>query len=239
TVAAFIAEPIVGASLGAVTAATGYFTRIREICDTYEVLLIADEVMCGTGRTGTFFAHQQEGFLPDIVTLAKGLGGGYLPLAATIARQKIIEPFEQAGHGFSHGHTYVGHASSCAVGVAVLETIESEQLLGAVHRQGAHLEAALTQAFTHHPNIGDIRGRGLFRALEIVSDKNSKTVPKEAPLLAKRIRENAMKQGLMCYPSGSVDNCHILLAPPFILADQHIDQMVDRLKPALEEALNA
>ena len=242
SVAAFIVEPVVGASLGAVPAVEGYFKRIREICDTYEILLIADEIMCGTGRTGTFFAHEQEGFLPDIVTLAKGIGGGYLPLAATVARQKIVERFSQKDSPFDHGHTYVGHASACAAGVAVLDTIEKYQLLGAVKAKGLMLEKALTAAFAKHPNVGDIRGRGLFQAIEFVSDKTQKTPLGNGPAIAKSLKDTAMQQGLMCYPSGGQVrdglSAHILLAPPFILEARHIDEMVDKLTATVNEVFD-
>jgi len=237
TVAAFIAEPVVGASLGAVTASTGYFQKIREICDRYDVLLIADEVMCGTGRTGTFYAHEQENFTPDIVTLAKGIGGGYQPLAATLARRHLVDHFSRPGNIFDHGHTYVGHASSCAVGMAVVDAIEKYQLLGSVKVMGDRLQTALTEQFRDHPHIGDIRGRGLLRALELISDNDNQTPINSTPPLAKAIRNSAMDHGLLCYPSDGSENngSHILLAPPFILEDRHIDEMVNKLRSVLTE----
>ena len=234
TVAAFIAEPVIGASLGAVTAAPGYFQKIRAICDKYDVLLIADEVMCGTGRTGSFYAHEQENFLPDIVTLAKGIGGGYQPLAATLARHKIVEPFSKPGQSFDHGHTYVGHASACAVGMGVVDALEKYQLLGAVQVMGERLQTALDDAFMDHPHISDIRGRGLFRALEL----DSETL-QFSPGLAKAIRNCAMKHGLLCYPGIGYKSCHILFAPPFILEDCHIDEMVEKLRAVLTEMTGA
>lgn len=237
TVAAFIAEPVVGASLGAVAAATGYFKKIRAICDRYNVLLIADEVMCGTGRTGSFFAHEQEAFLPDIVTLAKGLGGGYQPLAATIARAHVLETFE--AKSFSHGHTYVGHAAACAAGLAVLDTIDRHQLLRAVAVQGEKLKRAVTETFAEHPNVGDIRGRGLFQAIELVADRGSKMPFQNGAAIAARLRHCSMENGIMVYPSGSIENCHILLAPPFIMEGQHIDEAMERLKLVLKEVFGA
>jgi len=239
TVAAFIVEPVAGASLGAVPAVEGYFKRIRQICDAHDVLLIADEVMCGTGRTGSFFAHEQEGFLPDIVTMAKGIGGGYQPLAATIASKKIVERFSQKSSPFDHGHTYVGHASACAAGSAVVEAIEKYQLLGVVRAKGAILNDALVEAFTGHENVGDIRGRGLFQALELVADKTKKTPLSDGPLFAKKIKNKAMQNGLMCYPSGGLErddlSTHILFAPPFILETKHIDEMIQKLTKTLSE----
>ena len=239
TVAAFIAEPVVGASLGAVPAVEGYFARIREICNQYDVLLIADEIMCGTGRTGTFYAHEQDGILPDIVTLAKGIGGGYQPLAATIARANLVECFSEEGSYFDHGHTYVGHASTCAAGAAVVEAIEKHQLLGAVKNKGTVLQAALEDAFADHPNVGDIRGRGLFRAIELVDDKAEKKPLADGSRIAKKLKAAAMKRGLMCYPSGGSEgaSAHILLAPPYIVEDKHIFAMIEKLTGALEEAL--
>lgn len=237
TVAAFIVEPVVGASLGAAVAAKGYFKRVREICDTYDVLLIADEIMCGTGRTGTFYAHEQEGILPDIVTLAKGIGGGYQPLAATIARRHIVERFSDKSSPFDHGHTYVGHASTCAAGAAVVNVIEKHQLLGAVSRMGALLQQALEDALLDHPNVGDIRGRGLFRAIELVADKSRKIPLESGPATAKAIKNTAMKHGLMIYPSGGRRedglSAHILLAPPFILSPNHIEELVCKLEVTL------
>jgi len=239
TVAAFIAEPVVGSALGVVPAVEGYFARIREICDRYDILLIADEVMCGTGRMGTFFAHEQDGFLPDIVTIAKGIGGGYQPLAATIVRRKVVELFSAEGNSFDHGHTYVGHATACAAGVAVLETFEQEGLLAAVVEKGMQLQRALEAAFLHHPNVGDIRGRGLFRALEFVTNKSSKKPVANGAATAKKLKQSAMQHGLICYPgSGRIEDglsCYILLAPPFILETAHIEELVEKLAAVMSE----
>ena len=241
-IAAFIAEPVVGASLGVVPAVPGYFKRIREICDSHDILLIADEIMCGTGRTGTFFAHEQEGFLPDIVTLAKGIAGGYQPLAATIVRNHIHEVFVTSGKGFDHGHTYVGHASACAAGVAVVSVIEDEDLLQNVVKQGALFQEQLEAAFKDHPNIGDIRGRGLFRGIEIVADKQTKQPFPDDANITKRLKQATMKHGLICYPGGGSfqDNLgsHILLAPPFIVQPEHIALAVDKLRAIFADVFN-
>ncbi|MBL4800677.1 MAG: aspartate aminotransferase family protein [Emcibacter sp.] len=238
-IAAFIAEPIVGASLGVVSAAPGYFKRIRQICDAHDILLISDEIMCGTGRTGTFFAHEQDDFLPDIVTLAKGIAGGYQPLAATLSRSHIHAAFVDSGRGFDHGHTYVGHATACAAGLAVLRVIDQENLLENVQKQGQYLQDALETAFKNHPHIGDIRGRGLFRGIEIVADKNTKTPFPDGDNITKRLKQATMKHGLICYPGGGSyqDNLgsHILLAPPFILQPEHIEQAVEKLQLIFKE----
>lgn len=232
-IAAFIAEPIVGASLGVVPAAPGYFARVRQICDQYDILLIADEIMCGTGRTGTFFAHQQEDFVPDIVTLAKGLAGGYQPLAVTIANSKVHQVLSESNTGFSHGHTYVGHASACAAGLAVLNVIDEEHLLEKVLQQGDKLQLALQEAFADKEFIGDIRGRGLFRGIEIVADKTSKKPFADKEKITAKLHELTMKHGLICYPGGGSEvdglGSHILLAPPFIIEDQHIELLIEKL----------
>lgn len=241
TIAAFIAEPIVGASLGVMPAAPGYFKRIREICDEHNILLIADEIMCGMGRTGTFYAHEQDGFLPDIVTLAKGIAGGYQPLAATIARAKVYESIAQDGNNFDHGHTYAGHAAACAAGVAVIGVIEDQNLLDNVVNQGEALHKALMDAFQDHPNIGDIRGRGLFRSLEIVADKYTKNPFPDDKAITKRLMQAVIKNGLICYPGGGSEidglGSHILLAPPFILESKHIDQLIAKLTTVFNEVL--
>ena len=243
TIAAFIAEPVVGASLGVVAAEPGYFTRIREICTKYDILLISDEIMCGTGRTGTFFAHEQDNFLPDIVTLAKGIAGGYQPLAATIARAHIHETLSSNDNNFDHGHTYAGHASACAAGLAVINVIDDQKLLERVKTQGDKLQTVLNNAFSDHPHIGDIRGRGLFRGIEIVEDKESKSPFSDEVNITKRLMQSVKKNGLICYPGGGSkqDNLgsHILLAPPFIVEDVHIEQLIEKLHSVFAEVLDA
>ncbi len=242
TIAAFIAEPVVGASLGVVPAAPGYFKHIREICDAHGILLIADEIMCGTGRTGTFFAHEQEGFLPDIVTLAKGIAGGYQPLAVTLARRHVHETFVQTGAGFSHGHTYVGHASACAAGLAVVQTIDDENLLQNVNSVGGYMQTALEEAFADRPYVGDIRGRGLFRAIEFVADRQSKKPFADELKITGRLKQASMKHGLICYPGGGsmrdMLGSHILFAPPFIAKTEHIDQLIGKLSLMFEDVFD-
>ncbi|MEO1191768.1 MAG: aspartate aminotransferase family protein [Pseudomonadota bacterium] len=242
-VAAFIAEPVVGATLGAVAATPGYFKRIREICDRYGVLLILDEVMCGMGRTGTLFASEQEGISPDIVCIAKGLGAGLQPIGAMLASGKIYETIKGGSGFFQHGHTYVGHPTACAAGVAVIETIEKQGLLERVQARGETLLAALRERFADHPHIGDVRGRGLFLGVELVEDRESKSALAPERKVATRIKAEAMSGGLMCYPmSGSVDGLlgdHVLLAPPFIIEQPEIDEIVDKLAGAIDRALAA
>ena len=241
SVAAFVAEPVVGATMGAVPAVKGYFKRIREICDQYGVLLILDEVMCGMGRTGTLFACAQDDVLPDIVLIAKGLGAGYQPIGATLCSGKIFDAFKNGSGFLQHGHTYMGHAAACAGSCAVLERLVDDGLVGRAHKMGAKLEAALLARFGNHANVGDIRGRGLFRGLELVSDRPSKAVFDPALGIAKKVKQAAMAEGLMCYPmSGTIDGRqgdHILLAPPFIIEDNEIDELVDKLDKAIGAAL--
>ncbi|PHR62849.1 MAG: aspartate aminotransferase family protein [Robiginitomaculum sp.] len=243
TIAAFIAEPVVGASLGVVTAAPGYFQRIRQICDQYDILLISDEIMCGTGRTGTFYAHEQEDFVPDITTLAKGLAGGYQPLAATIVRAKIHQGFGGTKAGFAHGHTYVGHAAACAAGATVVQCLDDENLLENVRSQGEKLQHALETEFGQYPFIGDTRGRGLFRGIEIVADKVTKQPFPDARKITAKLHQLTMKHGLICYPGGGSEQdglgSHILLAPPFILQEEHIELLVKKLSTMFRELFDA
>jgi len=233
TVIAFIAEPVVGATAGAVVAEEGYFKRIREICDKYGVLLILDEVMCGMGRTGTLFAHEQEGIEADMVTIAKGLGAGYQPIGAMMASSDIHNTIANGSGFFQHGHTYMGHATAVAGSLAVLNTIEQERLLPRVRAAGDLLQAKLAKRFENHAFVGDIRGRGLFRALEIVADKETKTPFAASTKLHAKIKAQAMELGLMCYPMpGTIDGQqghHVLLAPPFIISDDQLDELTDKL----------
>jgi adenosylmethionine-8-amino-7-oxononanoate aminotransferase len=232
-VAAFIAEPVVGATLGAVAPVEGYFREIRRICDERDVLLIADEVMCGSGRTGSFFAHEQDDVMPDIVTMAKGLGGGYQPIAATLARKHVSDAITSLPGGFEHGHTYVGHATACAAAVAVQQSLDEQDLLANVVAMGDEFFDVLRSTLGNHPNVGDIRGRGLFAGIEIVADRKTKEPFPAEDKLSSKIKAAAMEAGLICYPGGgSVDGkrgAHILLAPPFIVERKHFDEMARKL----------
>jgi adenosylmethionine-8-amino-7-oxononanoate aminotransferase len=241
TVAAFIAEPVVGATMGAVPAPPGYFRRIREICDAHGVLLILDEVMCGMGRTGTLFASEHEGIAPDIVAIAKGLGAGIQPVAAMLCSRAIYEAVEAGSGFFQHGHTYMGHPAACAGGLAVLDEIEGRDLLANVRAQGDALQAALQARLGQHPHIGDIRGRGLLRAVEIVEDRQTKA-PFDAKMgIAAQVKKRAFGDGLMVYPmAGTVDGQkgdHLLLAPPFIIGEQHVAEITDKLAAAIDATL--
>jgi len=240
-VAAFVAEPVVGATAGAVPAVEGYLKRIREICDQYGVLLVLDEVMCGMGRTGTLFACEQDGVEPDLITLAKGLGAGYQPIGAVMVQEKIFDAIAAGTGFFQHGHTYMGHPVACAAALAVQTTIRDEQLLSNVQAMSATLFSKLQNQFGNHPNVGDIRGRGLFIGLELVADRASKQPLAPESMIHTRIKQAAMAQGLICYPmSGTIDGRqghHILLAPPFIINDNHADELVAKLALAVDDAL--
>lgn len=241
SVMAFVAEPVVGATSGAVTAVPGYFRRIREVCDRHGVLLIADEVMCGMGRTGTLYAVEQEGITPDLITIAKGLGGGYQPIGAVMAQERIVQAMQQGSGFFQHGHTYLGHATACAASLAVQEVIRRDNLLARVRVQGDGLRQRLEQALGEHPHVGDIRGRGLFIGVELVRDRASKATFDPALSLHARIKREAMARGLMVYPmGGTIDGRqgdHVLLAPPFIITDDELDQLTERLAGAIDAAI--
>jgi len=240
-VMAFIAEPVVGATLGAVAAVPGYFRKIREVCDKYGVLLILDEVMCGMGRTGTLFAAEQEGITADLITIAKGLGAGYQPIGATLLSGRIRDAIAQGSGFFQHGHTYIGHATACAAALAVQQAVEQRGLLSRVDYLGDSLQAKLVARLGQHANVGDIRGRGLFRGIELVAERESKTPFAPELKLHARFKKRAMELGLMCYPmGGTLDGRrgdHILLAPPFILEDHHVDEIVDKLADTLDSVL--
>ncbi|OOE67918.1 aspartate aminotransferase family protein [Salinivibrio kushneri] len=241
TVIGFIAEPVVGATAGALTAETGYFTRIREICDQYNILLILDEVMCGTGRTGRFFAFEHEHIVPDIVAIAKGLAAGYQPIGATLVADPVYNAIANGSGFFQHGHTFMAHPTACAAALATLTTLEQEGLVDAAEKQGKALKTALHHQFDSSPFVGDIRGRGLFLALELVVDKASKQPFSSTLPLAKQIKQTALENGLMCYPmGGTIDGKqghHILLAPPYIIKPPHIDEIAGKLRITLDTCL--
>ncbi|MDA8675329.1 aspartate aminotransferase family protein [Alphaproteobacteria bacterium] len=240
-VMAFIAEPVVGATLGAVPAVEGYFRRIREICDQYGVLLILDEVMCGMGRTGHIYACEEDGVAPDILTIAKGLGAGYQPIGAMLASDTIFDTIANGSGFFQHGHTYLGHPVATAGASAVLDIIGTDDMMETVRNKGTRLRAALTDRFGQHPHVGDIRGRGLFQGMEFVEDRESKTPFDPAKAVNKIFKAAAFEAGLICYPmGGTIDGQHgdhVLLAPPYIITDDQIDELVDKLDIALKKSI--
>ncbi|MDA9452028.1 MULTISPECIES: aspartate aminotransferase family protein [Bradyrhizobium] len=243
TVAAFLAEPVVGATAGAVTAPDGYFRAVREICDRHGALLVLDEVMCGMGRTGTTHAWEQEGVAPDIQAIAKGLGGGYQPIGAMLASGRIIDTIRAGSGAFQHGHTYLAHPLACAAALAVQEVIREDGLLERVKERGKQLEQRLTERFGNHRHVGDIRGRGLFWAIELVADRASRASFDPALKLNQKIKAEAFANGLGCYPGGgTVDGVrgdHVLLAPPYIASAEEIDLIVDKLGTAVDNVLRS
>jgi len=239
-VIAFVAETVVGATLGAVPAVAGYFKRVREICDRHGVLLILDEVMCGMGRTGTLHACEQEGVSPDLMAIAKGLGGGYAPIGALLMQDKIFETVARGSGAFQHSHTYMGHPLACAAALTVQRVIQRDNLLANVRTQGAHLSRRLKERFGNHPFVADVRGRGLLQGLELVADRSSKAPFDPKLRLHARVKREAMARGLMIYPmGGTVDGTcgdHVLLAPPFIVDAPLVDTIVERLGEAIDAA---
>ena len=239
-VAAFICEPVVGSSLGAVAAERQYLRRVREICDQYDVLLICDEIMCGSGRCGTYFAHQYDGVIPDIVTLAKGIAGGYQPLAATVVRAHMAETFKRAS--FAHGHTYIAHPVACAAGLAVLDELDRHQLIEQCSTKSEAFLHVLRQNLETHPCVGDVRGRGLLLAIELVSDKTAKSGFAEQLDLVSALRHESLGAGLICYPGAtSIEGeliPHILLAPPLILERHHMEECAQRLAEVFNRVMS-
>ncbi|MBT5941809.1 MAG: aspartate aminotransferase family protein, partial [Rhodospirillaceae bacterium] len=243
SVAAFVAETVVGATAGAVPPVPGYFKRIREICDTYGVLLILDEVMCGMGRTGSFFAFEQEDIIPDMITVAKGLGGGYQPIGALLCTNKIYQTIYDGSGFFQHSHTYMGHPVACAAALAVMTAIFERDLLSNVNKMGDYLAAQLNEALGQHPHVGDIRGRGLFRGIELVQDRETKTPFDPALKINAKIKKAAFDNGMICYPMGGtidgVNGDHVLLAPPFIASKADIDTIVEKLSRSVDSVINS
>jgi adenosylmethionine-8-amino-7-oxononanoate aminotransferase len=240
-VIAFIAETVGGATAGVLTPVPGYFRRVREICDRHGILLILDEVMCGMGRCGTLHACEAEGVVPDLLVIAKGLGGGYQPIGAVLAQAKIVDAMRKGSGFFQHGHTYLGHAVACAAALAVQQVIERDGLLEQVVARGEMLMRRLREVFGEHPHVGDIRGRGLFIGLEFVADRGTREPFDPALQMNATLKRIAMDNGLMCYPmGGTIDGRrgdHVLLAPPFIATEDDIEQIVLRLQRALGRTL--
>ena len=242
-VAGFVAETVVGATAGAVVAVPGYFGRIREICDRYGVHLILDEVMCGTGRTGSMMAYQQEHIIPDIVTMAKGLAAGYQPIGALLCREEITDTIKNNSGYFQHGHTFMGHATAVAASLATLRTIKAENLLDNVVARGKTIRASFRSALAEHPNVGDIRGRGLFIGVEFVANRDSKEPFDPETKVHKKVQTAAMENGLLCYAmGGTIDGQrgdHILIAPPYNIEASHEQELVDKFVAAVTQGLGS
>ena len=240
-VIAFVAETVGGATQGATTAPPGYYSAVREVCDRHGVLLILDEVMCGMGRTGTLHACEQEGVAPDLITVAKGLGGGYAPIGAVLVSGRIVDVLTRGSGAFVHGQTYSGHPLACAAALAVQQVIREESLLDNVRSRGAQLADALHSRFAGHPHVGDIRGRGLLQAIELIADRETSTPFPSGLRLNARIKREAMARGLMVYPGGGCADGragdHVLIAPPFTVEAAVVDTIVERLGEAVDAAL--
>jgi adenosylmethionine-8-amino-7-oxononanoate aminotransferase len=239
-VIAFVAETIVGATMGAVPAVPGYFKRVREVCDRHGILLILDEVMCGMGRTGTLHACEQEGVTPDLMTIAKGMGGGFAPIGALLIGKEVFATIADGSGAFAHSHTYMGHPLACAAALAVQQVIRRDDLLANVRKQGGHLCRRLGERFANHPFVGDVRGRGLFHGVELVLDRSSKEPFDPELKMHARVKREAMARGLLVYPMGGtadgVRGDHVLIAPPFIIDSAEIDMIVERLGEAIDAA---
>jgi adenosylmethionine-8-amino-7-oxononanoate aminotransferase len=237
-VIAFVAETVVGATLGAVPAVPGYFKRVREVCDRHGVLLILDEVMCGMGRTGTLHACEHDGISPDLMAIAKGLGGGYAPIGALLMQKRVFDAIAGGSGAFQHSHTFMGHPLACAAALAVQRVMRRDDLLANVRAQGAYLARRLNERLGNHPFVGDVRGRGLFQGVELVADRGTKEPFDPKLKLNARLKHEAMARGLMVYPmGGTVDGArgdHVLLAPPFIVDAALVDTIVERLGEAID-----
>jgi adenosylmethionine-8-amino-7-oxononanoate aminotransferase len=242
-VCAFIFEPVVGAAGGCVPAPPGYAKRVREICDRYGVLMISDEVMCGAGRVGTWRALEHDGVEPDIMSVAKGLAAGYLPLGAAIYTDKVADAIHGQHGAPMTGHTFTGHTACCAAGVAVQRIVAREKLVERVRANGPKLAALLADAFAGVDAVGDIRGRGYFQAIELVADRATKTpFPAERKLFMK-IRQKAFDNGLICYPVGGnadgISGDVVILAPPYNVTDAELTEIVDKTALSIRQVLKA
>ncbi len=242
-VAAFVAETVAGSTIGCVPPAPGYFREIRRICDAHGVLLVLDEVMCGMGRTGTLFACEQDGIEPDLVAVAKGLGGGYQPIGAVLVRAGLAEAIAAGSGALEHGHTYMAHAAACAGALAVQQVIEEDNLLERVRTRGDRFQQLLRDRFEAHEHIGEIRGRGLFVGLELVEDRADKRPFPAERKLAARLKAAAQRNGLICYPAGGTadgaNGDHVLLAPPFIVSEDELAEIVSLLDQSISEVLES
>jgi adenosylmethionine-8-amino-7-oxononanoate aminotransferase len=240
-VIAFVAETVGGATSGCLTPPPGYFRGVRELCDEHGILLILDEVMCGMGRTGTLHACEQEGVAPDLMAIAKGLGGGYQPVGAVLIGGRVIDAIAAGSGFFQHGHTYIGHPVACAAALAVQRVLVRDRLVERCAQQGARLRDELDEAFRYHPYVGEVRGRGLFQAIELVADRSTKAPFDPALKVHAKVKRAALELGLACYPmGGTIDGArgdHVLLAPPFIITDDEMDVLIERLVEAVDTAI--
>ena len=242
-VAAFIFEPVVGAAGGCVPAPKGYAKRVREICDTYGVIMISDEVMCGAGRSGAWRALELDGVEPDVMSVAKGLAAGYLPLGAAVYNDKVADAIHGLHGAPMTGHTFTGHTACCAAGVAVQKIVEREKLVERVHRMEEPLRAMLREATGDIAAVGDIRGRGFFQAIELVADRETKEPFDGERKLFMKVRQQAFQNGLICYPvGGNVDGINgdvVILAPPYNVTEAELQEIVDKTATSIRQVLKA
>ncbi|HEU4850638.1 MAG TPA: aspartate aminotransferase family protein [Telluria sp.] len=241
TLIGFVAEPVVGATGGAIPPTPGYFRGVRALCDKYGILFIADEVMCGMGRCGDMYAIGQDGVEPDIVTVAKGLGAGYQPIGAVLAKSALVEQLRLRSGVFQHGHTYTGHPVAAAAALAVQKVLEGDRLLPQVRARGAFLQRELKEALASHEFVGDVRGRGLLIGVELVEDRATRRPFPPSRRLHAAVKARAMENGLMVYPmGGTIDGesgDHVLLAPPFTCTEADLREVVSRLVDAIDAAV--
>jgi len=242
-VAAFIFEPVTGTAGGAVPAPPGYARAMRRVCDRYGVLMISDEVMCGVGRCGTWRALEQDGVASDLMAIAKGMGGGYMPIGAAVYTEAIYQTIVTAHGTVGTAHTYAGHPVACAAALAVQRVMKREGLVEKVRRDGTYLRTCLEQALAGHDHVGDIRGRGLLLAAELVMDKSTKQPFPRALQLHAKVREQSFANGLICFPSGGtvdgINGDHILLAPPYTATREELDAMVSILASSVDQVFGA
>ncbi len=243
TIAAFIFEPVVGAAGGCVPAPAGYSKRVRDICNTYGVVMIADEVMCGAGRVGTWRALEFEGVEPDIMSVAKGLAAGYLPLGAAIYSDRISNAIMAAHGAPMTGHTFTGHTACCAAGIAVQKIVARENLVARVAANEPKIKAMIADALAGVEAIGDIRGRGHFIATELVADRKTRKPFDASRKIFMQVRQQALANGLICYPvGGNVDGVNgdvVILAPPYNASDAELAEIVDKMATSVKQVLKA
>lgn len=242
-IAAFIFEPVVGAAGGVVPAPAGYAARMVEICRRHDILVIADEVMCGAGRCGTWRALAEDDAVPDLMSVAKGLAGGYLPLGAALYGPHVQAVITEAYGAPMTGHTFTGHTTACAAGVAVQRIVERDGLLERVRERGATFQAELRAALADIDEVGDVRGRGYFIGIELVADLASRRPFPAAAMLHARIGQAAFQRGLICYPcTGNVngtDGDTVILAPPYNVTDDELNVIATTLPAAIKDALGS
>ena len=241
TVAAFVFEPIVGAAGGVVPAPPGYAAAVQAVCAKHDVLVIADEVMCGAGRAGTWRALEHDGIVPDVMSVAKGLAGGYIPLGATLVTARVADPIASEHGAYMTGHTFSGHTAACAAGLAVQTIIERERLVERVRTKGAEFQRALRESLSRFEEVGEVRGRGFFIGIELVKDRLTRAPFAPERGLSFDIGQRAFADGLICYPcSGNVDGAAgdtVILAPPYNASDAELEEIGAKLSRAVGAAL--